>query len=1441
MLKFVKRVCRFGKKVYSGNLYGMYVCKESRVKVNLNNIGINQQNKSVAFKGYRPTKDEKGHKVFEFNYPFDSNKYDCYLELYEVHTDDYGNYYLGDKLQYFDAEHPENDNPNGKKLEPNKVNRVNIAADFDVTDMSQPIAYHYKGISKDGSNKIVYKIDNGIIVDERTKDTPDKIVNIFTQNGTNNFHGGSAKLFITDTYKPGVYFDKNGQIKENQEIKNRAKNTIPNITTVMGGNIAGVIKGLDDGDFDNYDYLITPPWFMSATMGGHGYWSEDCFQISPNLGDISDYRKFVKKIFAKDKHFITDAAFVNEGLLGAHFQHLLKWEGESYADGWLSADGLKSGHLTAGVFGKNHHFISHKIINSPFAYRQKHNGQIEKTENHNYDKRKPTYVQVFDTRLVAENEKKDSTKLITTYVKPNTDNPLEINNHNDTIVPYPFMVFDPMVYDRNIDRLNEYNSSKPQDEQVKMDSYLGTRILTKLGNLYLDEKFEGGFKTWEANPDIAKLNFIASNGDTQDSFNIKTEEERRKFFTRLEQKNCEVQDYIISSAKFWTKQTRQIMNLQVAQHLKTPDSANPNEAYEQILQNIDAGIFPQSLRRKINKTTVENVLNDDYNLKTLSKESFMTQLETNLMNFQLESIGFGNDVVGVLASPYISKRATSDKDIGKSRFDIYLEHNSTIPEECKATYEEVNKLFLKDGVINQFAMDILTAVNQQLGKKRSLMNIYRDATPYGKYVLPYLSDEIVKFAVIKGLDPRADVSFDENTGEILYNYDELKQKSLKSLKITEGGPEEEARALINKIKSGVKNINDEDRQILIDGLLKSIEGTNENSFKLAEMIVDRSGNGLDWRIDATKDIADVDALKDGNTDFEYTWDKIIDFWGKFGQEVLAENPNAYMVAEVTDETDLYRIGGGKFSDRYSNPANRDNESNMESIDMKFLRETGITSLANYSYIFSTISDIFTKNTEDGDSKIDTNPKKIGREIYDKFIQPGMFKNYLKAMPLDALLFSYNFVGNHDKPRILQCLAMDMGMFYTDLTNPANYDYRVRAYRVLNDIHNFDDATKAQVAAGVENFDFSRYSPKAIAAAEMLRTGLMGGLNALAGENDPERPGFRGENHKKIYEAVGQSLQDLARGSYLNKYFENDALGTKEVHWLIHIALNQAEQVHGLKMSKEDRKLLENKAFEVIMEAPYSKLEGMMQYLQAIVGIPTLYAGDELGSTGYESKTKNIYLQNRGYLHNEWADPNSPEAKDFIVKGKQKIDKEMGIRTKFENHALNDGAPIMLKLQYPKGDENSKNCPITAFFRQSTDGAMAVTLLNPTGMTRDPNVKYQPAHLTLDSIGLGKDLAEYNEDVGLNFGIQPGTRFVDARDGNDEYVVREFNNNYFIKKVNKNNPDDPNQDLPVELKDATLVLTHAPSFTGRINKALVPNRYQQPKEITTGSKLELVAR
>ena len=56
--------------------------------------------------------------------------------------------------------------------------------------------------------------------------------------------------------------------------------------------------------------------------------------------------------------------------------------------------------------------------------------------------------------------------------------------------------------------------------------------------------------------------------------------------------------------------------------------------------------------------------------------------------------------------------------------------------------------------------------------------------------------------------------------------------------------------------------------------------------------------------------------------------------------------------------------------------------------------------------------------------------------------------FIRSGGLDALRYSYTFIGNHDKPRALHCAAMDMEMFYTDLTYPDNMENDVRHIKLL---------------------------------------------------------------------------------------------------------------------------------------------------------------------------------------------------------------------------------------------------------------------------------------------------------------------------------------------------------------------------------------------------------
>ena len=86
--------------------------------------------------------------------------------------------------------------------------------------------------------------------------------------------------------------------------------------------------------------------------------------------------------------------------------------------------------------------------------------------------------------------------------------------------------------------------------------------------------------------------------------------------------------------------------------------------------------------------------------------------------------------------------------------------------------------------------------------------------------------------------------------------------------------------------------------------------------------------------------------------------------------ILEINPNAYLVAEVTDEHDLHYRGNGQYSKRF----------NKNDIIRKFLRETKMTSTANYSSYFTDIAKIYGKSFENG-SELDI--KNLPNFIYEK--------------------------------------------------------------------------------------------------------------------------------------------------------------------------------------------------------------------------------------------------------------------------------------------------------------------------------------------------------------------------------------------------------------------------------------------------------------------------
>ncbi len=1356
------------------------------MKINLNLLS---PVKTPNFTGFNHKKSETGASEFEFNFPHDSNKYDCYLEVFSVKKDKNANYNVNKMLTNTDL------GVNSVKLNNSGV-KIDMGYAYDELSNKEPFAYRYKLVDKRDNSKSFYQVDAGSVIDYSKNGNFDKF-NLVMQDGTQVSKGGSMTLAIPDSYAVGWVYDEKGKPALNKNIQEKAKYATRTFSNKMGGTLAGIEANVDKLKKAGYTRIVSTPIFTDDSLSSHSYWNKNCMQMSNSIGNIDNYASLQKKLFKNGINFVSDGAFVNEGLEGIHFKHMLKWGEKSPFYNWFRASGLQSGPLSMGIFAKNKDYVEHKIVNSPYKYEQGTDGQIKISKNPDYNAKKPTFVQIYDSRLVSEADKKDTKNLIKSYDKLDTGNTYDINNHNDTVVPYSFEI-NPETYNKNVKNLNSYN--KNADKKIMLDQPLAAKFLTQSESYVLEDKFENGFETWDANTDIAKLNFVFSHADTKRLENLPRHE--REYQTQLiKAKNFEAQDYVVNSGKYWTRKTNDILNEYVAQELKNV-SSDPKKAMAQIQALTQKGELPAN--NDINENIVKNVIKGDYESKTTKLTDNYKELTLqSIMSLPLDSIEFADDTSAVLSSSFITNRATKADQIGMSRYEMFKAGNPQVTTENKDIYKKADTLFTED--LFRFTNDVMQKVNKNLGGK---LFDGDKVSKLGKYVLPLVNQDIAKFALVKAVAPNSQAKMNED-GTVSYDYNKLKEETtLASMNILADSPEDEANLVIKRLKSGIKNISLKDKDAITSAVTKRLEGLNENSFALAEMIVDRNNAGLDWRIDAAKDIADMDALRNGNANFKDEWSSVIDFWRNFSKGVIGENKNAYMVAEVTDEFALHD-NSGKFS-------------TAKDAVMKLHQEAGMTSIANYSYFFTDVANIFNKDITTGVT-LDANGRE--RKIFDKMVGSD---NYLNSAPLDSILYSYTFVGNHDKPRMLHCLSLDMELFHTNFAD--NYNHKKIATAILKD-KMYNQVTDADI----NSIDFNKVSNKAIAMADAVKGGFGKALGQV----------FYGQKKDEAFSAISKSIADLASGKYMDKEFSADAFGTKPFDTTIKYVIKQAEAKHGLNISKEEKSKLFNATFETILKPSMTKFQAMMGFLVSLPGNPTMYAGDELGMTGYEEKAKNVYIQNRNAVRWDWLnDKNKQFVQDFY----NKMNETMALRDRPELKALNDGAPFTLDLH--KDVQTGK--PVSAILRQSADGTMAVTLFNANNVNLDKEAEYHPTHVKLDSISLH---TTNNDKVGLRGGLKAGTTFKNA-DNRDKslYKVCEDKGNYFIKRFN--NEEDYRyvmstgkyrDDNRVDMYDSTSILYSVPEKTEKTRVMYNPqynfatNPYKTVSKAETGSKLELLAK
>ncbi len=1295
--------------------------------MNIKKSGLNTQ--GLMFKGHKKSLDKTGYEKHDFCYLYDSDKYNCELELYNIKKDKKGNISIS----------------NEKPVKTYSMPEGKISVDIDSLfqlDTETGFAYRFKLTDKK-TKEASYAYDNGSVINIFDDNDSNNKYNVVYSNRATINKNGPMQLIMPDFYYPGVE-NRNGKPEINEGLRAKALTSVRTHANRLGGNLYGIIERLPKLKEEGVSRIVGTP-FTRDTVSSHLYWTENAYQVAPQLGTEEEYKELQRQLFKNGINWIADAALVNEGFGGIHFSELLRKGQDSFSKNMFRVDEK----VSLGILPDNSKYTRMKIINAPFLITKDNEYQ---KNNPNYNPSKPTYIQFYDDRLASEEQKtSDSIVRLSAYDNKNTDNIYEITKHDDAVYPFPIEV-SPSELGRNVRNVISLKG------EVDLSDISTIKQIADFTNFNVVNKSEAkGLEVWDGNVDIAKLNFYKSDMDDE-RFIKYSREDRQKALEEFKRGTLAVRDYAVNSGKYWTKLTNDTQLEYAADVLKKYQASNAKEYMNAIKKLTEEGMLPQSILENTDEEVIQNVLDDEYNLRI---EDYGNDYDYNdyilkqSMELPLETIPVASNLLGIITSPYIEKKANTEDELGVSRYELTKSGNPNLPQEYNKTYTEMDNIYKNS---------IVPLIEKVLEGVDGLKNEDGTVSVLGKYVISQVAPDLTKYIFLKALNKNEKVEFKPN-GQMDFSSVNGENITMQSIGIPFEGKtsEQEAQMLLSVLKQGIASISDEDIGELQANVKKRFDSVNENDYKIAEMILDRTESGLGWRIDASKDIASIDSVRAGVDDMNNIWDRVIDFWKLYNQSILEINPHAYTTAEITD---LYDLITANSNNHYKSDGDA---------ERKFLQETGITSIANYSYFFSLLPELFSlKQFEMGyDSGSAMNSQNIElRKKLDEGWSHEIENNpgFLFQSPEDGVVNSYTFIGNHDKPRVLHCLSLDMGLFNSDFSA----DKKSKNAKGVGRTHR---SLAAEVLMKPEkSIDFQKVSSQAVAMGLRIDEAIDSVVK-----------------DETLKNRLKESVSQLANGEYKGEKFDALAFGTRPFEVAIKTVFDNAEYTDDSPIENRDK--TEAMLLKNILEPAFDRFYSMYKLLITLPGSPTDFAGDRVGASGYETKAKNYHQQNRNIIHWEWLDDDNYK---FVSEFYNNMNKIANLRNNPKLSALNDGATVTLPISTFKDGRKSAKDNLQAFLRYNDKDSVIITLHDSSGSNTHNTLKMQ-RNTTETSVNNGSisDRIVLNSDIvnakqGLKHGLKEGTKFKNNREGDDSV--------YKIAKMTVNENNQPKEYYYIRRED-----------------------------------------
>ena len=731
--------------------------------------------------------------------------------------------------------------------------------------------------------------------------------------------------------------------------------------------------------------ILTKPAIGGDKLSSHGYWTEDAYTLNHSFSSKDAFRDVAGSLTGLDTKLYADGAFVNMGLGSVHqaanrtygmASPFWRWFKHGDENGKGSPDAYPSAALGKPVYGVlpvktnakgyevlNKEHLGIRILNNP------------EDSNKPDDSKKPTYIQLYDKRL----ENPDGTH------KAGVDP--KILKSSDTVNSYKFEI-DPK------ELKGKTNDPDKIEEMLEWSNF-------RLG---LPSEDNSGAK-WDGQIDTALLN------------------------TR----NPEVVNYLKGAVTYWT---RFVMNtnvrnvthamLQAQQGLKTDDPAALLEKITQKPGELEALRDAQNPQTLLSKPEVQKLLKS----KPLPpiKDADLETLDAKTLQHVYRHIAPDHSEAqnGATFAKRLLKEVPMDVLPLPTLFKADLSYPG-LQQALTTANRGKFALFMCDSVLGNLARIPLLGLvfkgmrnflyprpfQAELGNK--MQDVFNQLDPdlqkrlrYGN-VQSLLADKVGEVLYLSLLtnkqpDEVRQLMRDPQALEAAF-YQGMPAHILKSDPVTA------SKFIPELLAKRLKDLSPRQMGNLVEAEVSKLD---PGMAAVAQAVLNQRELGLNWRIDAAKDVADMNRIKEAPDHeraqvFEEEFNYVMKFWGKMSHAIREVFPKTTIIPEMTD---LELLAGNTSAGKAA----------LKRVQKGLFEGNIFNGMPNMRYIFSSTKQLVNYDGE---------PSKFGHSQIDpsKFMET--MRDFVESLPAPVVRQMQNMDSSHDFATSSHMMLVNPQLFHMD--------------------------------------------------------------------------------------------------------------------------------------------------------------------------------------------------------------------------------------------------------------------------------------------------------------------------------------------------------------------------------------------------------------------------